>query len=280
MLLSLDDFNSSWKMQDGKLQNDLIKFVESKDPQVEHAHLERELMELKVTDKGAYDKIVGSMTNLGMTGIAALDKTVRTIGWYSVFQNSLQQGKTEAQAVKDARNATMRTQPTASAKDLPDMYKQGEIANWFLMFSNQLNQLWNLGTYQFPKNVMKDKKAAFGVASGLMVNAISMYIINNHKVPETDDEIMEMMTDTALATIPLFGSAVSGATKGYDTGNPLLASINKSTKKVLAAKDRGDNFEDMLPDLMRNLTPFHGIPMGPLRRIAEGEIFGKGSKDK
>jgi len=280
MMLSVDDFNSSWRMVDGKLQNDLVKFVESKDPQVEHAHLERELQELKTTDRNTYDKIVGTLTDNGMKGIAALDKAVRTMGWYSVYNNSLQQGKSEAQAIQDARGATMRTQPTASAKDLPEIYKSGEMANWFLMFSNQLNQLWNLGTYQFPRSIKNDPKAAIGVASGLMINAISMYIINNHKVPETEEEVKEMMMDTSLASIPLFGSAASGALKGYDTGNPLLTSINKSVKKVLSAKERGEPMEDVLPDLFRSLTPVHGIPVGPLKRIVEGELLGKGKRDR
>jgi len=280
MLISLDDFNSSWTMRDGKFQNDLIRFVESKDPQVEHAHLERELQELKATDRATYDKIVGKLTGKGMAGIAALDRVVRTIGWHSVYMNSLQAGKSESQAIKDARGATMRTQPTASAKDLPEIYKSGEMGNWFLMFSNQLNQLWNLSTYQLPRNIKNDRKAAFGVSAGLIINAVSMYIINNHKLPETDDEVVEMVTDSALASIPLFGSSIVGATKGYDVGNPLLSSVNKSTKKILSAKENGEDIEDMLPDLMRNLTPVHGIPMGPLRRIVDGEIFGKGKEAK
>ena len=52
-------------------------------------------------------------------------------------------------AVRLAQNATLRTQPAAAPKDLAQLYATNEFANWFTMFTNQLNQIYNIATYDF-----------------------------------------------------------------------------------------------------------------------------------
>ena len=280
LLTSLDDFNTSWALKDGKPYNKLIEFVEAKDPQIKHAHIERELAELKNTNRTAYEKVVGRIGENGMKPIIMMDKMVRTVGWYSVYLRSMEKGMGEQQAITEARNATLRTQPAASAKDLADIYKQGEGWNWMLMFSNQINQIYNLATYQLPKNVANvfrgDSKrenlgAATGVAMGLMANALVMHMLVHKDVPDTEEEIMQMLVEQSTGKTPIIGNVITSAMSGYDSANPVFGLLTDSVKSAQAALKSGDNkaYEKALKEILMNIGTGTGVPVNQFKRAGK-----------
>jgi len=289
MLTSIDDFNGSWEVRNGRPTNKLIDFVESKDPQVKHAHIERELGELKNTNKTQYEKIVGKIGNDGMKGIVALDKMVRTIGWYSVYLKGIESGKSEADAIKSARDATMRTQPAASAKDLPDLYKGDEFKNWFLMFSNQINQIYNIASYQLPRKVLDGNQGeALAIASGLIMNAMAIHVLTHKDIPDTDSEIKQMLLENTAGKAPMIGSTITSAMNGYDSENPVISLLSGSTQKAWKAFESGDDdaYKDALGTIVRNLGTASGVPVYGPKRILNAvnsgdpmELVG-GGKDK
>ena len=289
MLTSIDDFNGSWEVRNGRPTNKLIDFVESKDPQVKHAHIERELGELKNTNKTQYEKIVGKIGNDGMKGIVALDKMVRTIGWYSVYLKGIESGKSEADAIKSARDATMRTQPAASAKDLPDLYKGDEFKNWFLMFSNQINQIYNIASYQLPRKVLDGNQGeALAIASGLIMNAMAIHVLTHKDIPDTDSEIKQMLLENTAGKAPMIGSTITSAMNGYDSENPVISLLSGSTQKAWKAFESGDDdaYKDALGTIVRNIGTASGVPVYGPKRILNAvnsgdpmELVG-GGKDK
>ncbi len=287
MLLAIDDFNSGWGMKDGKISNKLIEFVESKDLSVKHAHIERELMELKSNDKGAYDKILSKITEPGMQGIIATDKMVRTIGWYSVYMKEMQSHGNEKQAIPKARDVTMRTQPAASAKDLPLLYKSGsEAQNILLMFSNQLNQIYNIATYDIPRKALDgDIGSAMAITAGLAANAYIMFVLANKREP-TLEELTELnptkpsvFGDQALNSFPVFGRMIVSGKSGYDAGDPISAGINRATSTLQSMyADEGKHsdldFDEQIYRMLKATVPFHGLPLTPAQRIYDTLMTG------
>ena len=285
MLTAIDDFNTSWEIRDGKPFNKLVEFVESKDPQVKHAHIERELAELKSTNRTKYEQIVGKIGDTGMKGIIALDKMVRTIGWYSTYMRGMETGKSEAEAIQMARNATNRTQPAASAKDLPDMYKKDEFANWFLMFSNQINQIYNIASYQLPRKFVDGNPGeALAITSGLVLNALAIHILTHKDLPDTDEEIKQMILENTAGKTPLYGSIITSGINGYDSENPVVSLLSGSAQDAWKAMESGDEeaYQKALKTIVVNAGTATGVPINGPRRILKAansgdpmELFGK-----
>ena len=263
LLVAFDDFNGSWRMEGGKPVNDLIRFVEGKDPQIKHAHIERELTALKDNNKAAYEKLVGKISEPGMKGIVSLDKMARTVGWYSTYLKSLESGKTEAQAIKDAGNATLRTQPAASAKDLPHLYR--EVSPWFTMFSNQINQIWNVMGYQLPKSVANQEfGSAIAMFGGLMANAVVFHTLQHGAPPQNDEEFKRMLIEQSAGKVPLVGSPLTASLSGYDAESPAVGIVTDVGKTLMS-----DDPEKTMKAISKAAATATGLPVTAGRRVSE-----------
>jgi len=152
----------------------------------------------------------------GMQGIYMIDTVARTIGWNAVYRKVLADGGSEAEAIRAAQNTTLRTQPTATAKDLPQLYVTNEFANWFTMFTNQLNQIYNIGTYDIPSYVINKQygKAALG-AIGMGVTALTIWAITNRDLPDEPEDVAEALTEQAINATPLIGKAIMVGRNGW-----------------------------------------------------------------
>ena len=144
-----------------------------------------------------------------MEGVYFFDLIARTIGWNAVYEKNIADGKSEEESVREARNATLRTQPAAAAKDLPQLYRSNEFLNFFTQFTNQLNQIFNIATYDIPSFLQNEKYAkAFLSAMGLGISALFIWMISNRKLPKTPGDLVEAVTDQAINSVPLFGKSI------------------------------------------------------------------------
>ena len=278
MAVALEDFNKAYRFENGKLVNDVYEFVAEKDPTLKHAHIERELADLKKMSAGKLTKVQTKLMEPGMKGIIYMDKATRAAGWYAVYLKEMNKHGNEELAVQKARDATKRTQPTAAAKDLPEMYKQGEVMNLFIMFSNQLNQIWNMATYDLPKKVQAgDIAGAAILGTGLAANALFMFSINNGRLPEDADDLGEM----AMAPVPVVGSIYQSAKFGRDVGDILSTSVKRGiqTGDDLFDDPSGEAFWKWL----QATGPISGMNFMQMERIRKtietgdpGEAIGKG----
>jgi hypothetical protein len=183
----------------------VMRFVNERDPQVKHRSIERELEELRRTNKGAYNRIVRKAGREGMVGIRLMDRVAVTIGWYSVYLKNLRKFG-EARAVELASEATLRTQPTARAKDLPQLYRSSEVLNIPLQFTRQLNQIYNMWTYDLPSDARNANfvRSVYTVG-GLMISALAIWAVVNHRLPESPKDVAEALRDQSLGMLPLVG---------------------------------------------------------------------------
>jgi len=128
----------------------MIRQVQDMSVQMSHraASVEREISEIMA--KGEVSKILGaerSMQKLreaAMMPIQKADQVTTTILWMAKYREQLQKTGNESQAAEAADKLIRTTQPQGGLNHLPQVHRAGGIARAYTMFTNQLNQNWNL----------------------------------------------------------------------------------------------------------------------------------------
>jgi hypothetical protein len=256
----------------------MIEKVRRLDPQVRHPALERTLEELKLRNRDLYEGILKKVGKIGLQGIYLMDTVARTIGWNAVYQKALAEHRSEAEAIRLAQNATLRSQPAAAPKDLPEMYVSNEALNWFLMFSNQLNQIYNIATHDIPGNWKNKQYQKAGLAiAGLTLAAAWMWMIKNRRLPEDEEDFAEMLTDPLIEMVPLAGRPTQQARRGFgDTGIGPLGEIGKIAASVDDIVTGKGDAKDWIR-IAESAGTLKGVPtVGPKRAIkaaVEGDLL-------
>jgi len=258
------------------------QFVVEKDPLMDSPVLEREFEELREKDA----KIKSALRTIGEWGLkplTAFDAVGRTIGWYGTYLHQydrlIREGKTneeaEAEAARVARHTTTRSQPGARAFELAEMYRTSVWVNVIQQFTQQLNRQWNMTVYDLPaawKNAQYQQAAA--IFAGLGINAILVWTIQNGRLPEDDEDLMEAFSDQFITQIPFIGLAWIAYEEGFGggAGVPAIegaAQLASNTVKVGRSLIRGDFDEKALSKAIEGLAPVIGMPWsGPKRIVA------------
>lgn len=203
-----------WEMQTNPVA--MIKEVRMKDPQIKHRSLERELEEMKISNRAAYDRIISKIGKTGMYGIYAIDRVAVTINWKAVYNRVLSEGMSEMSARRQAQNSVMRNQPAAHSKDIAGIYAKAEYLNWFLQFSNQLNKIYNIATYDIPMDIkQRNYLNALLSTAGLGITATAIWIMTEKRFPDEPEDFLKAGRDQAINAIPLVGRQLSAAQKGW-----------------------------------------------------------------
>ncbi len=245
--------------------NAVLDFVAKKDPIILESVISRELIEMKKTSPDKYNRYINKIGELGFKGIVEVDRFVRSTGWMAVYNKKIEDGFSEQAAIDAARNATLRTQPTARAADLPLMYTTDEFLNWSLMFSNQLNQMWNMQTYDIPRRLgnVSTFIPAIQQQTGLALSAMTMWQINNGRVlpDEKEDLLKEVFADQFFAQIPLIGGPILQGYKGYSFDQPIVSTFEDAGKIMFKLVDGQEvTSEEYFNAFLFGVAPFTGLP--------------------
>jgi hypothetical protein len=211
----------------------MINFMREKVPQLKDRTLNRFDEELRRQGGGAYTRLVKAVGKVGMAPLHWFDTAAVTIGSYSVYRSSLAQGLSEKESTNKARESTNNSQPSSRAKDLAAMARSDEFMNWVLMFTNQLNQLWNMMSADIPHHLRKHEfKKAMMKTTAVAINAIVIGMISRRR-PQVDEEGIsweELVKDVGLgvlSTVPAIGPMARTALElpwaGAGTIDPLPA---------------------------------------------------------
>lgn len=245
--------------------------VRDMDPQIKESFVERELQDLRnlakhASDKTTYEKlnkIIATVGDKGMIGIKFIDGVVRTIGWNAVYQKNKDLGLSDAEAARMAQNATLRTQPASSAKDVAQLYATNEMLNWFTMFTNQLNNIFNITSYdQFAYWNNKDYQKSAMTVLALSINAVFMWVLVNKRLPEDEDDFADAGIDMAINMLPLLNSGAMVGKRGWGAVTPPPIQAVTETGRLLSAKDKE---KQAIKALEANAVLF-GIPVVAIRR--------------
>lgn len=238
----------------------------SHNAQIGNAAIIREMEELKKTNRKAWKFIVGKVGTSGLRGIYEIDRIVRVIGENAVINNQLRNGSSLNEATKKARQTSLRTQPAAGAKDIAQLYANNETLNWFTMFTNQLNQIYNVATYDIPAAWHNKQFAEVGrsVVSLAMI-AGWIWTLQNKELPEEKEEILDALLEQSLASIPIAGSAALAGKRGWDAPSP--SPISTITRLVKAI-DSGDT-DKIASAVLEVASVSVGAPFIGTKRIVE-----------
>ncbi len=206
-----------------------VDLMHKMSPQMENRSIEREMEEFKRNNFDGYKKIVKAVGEEGFRGIFLMDHFVVGSGWHAVYNDSLALGFSEAEAAEMAEKAVFRTQPAAHAKDIAELYATSEFLNWFTQFSNQLNNIYNVVTYDIPMRARMGKKAdALRGFLGVILSQMLIYSISKGRLAKIGDA-KDFVTESTLNLIPLAGRMLNSQRKGFDTVSVPALSFIKTT---------------------------------------------------
>jgi len=249
----------------------MIREVNEKDPQMKHRSIERELEEFKQMNKPGYERMLKKIGKTGMVGIYAMDKVATTIGWYATYSKNLQMGKSETEAVRAAQKATLETQPAAHVKDVAELYATSEYVNIFTQFSNQLNQIYNISTYDIPKYFKEHKYyKALLATTGLATSALMIWTISHRRLPEKPEDLIDVGLEQTINMIPLVGRQFAAAKSGWmSTAPPIFKPVEIGILMSDATKKRKIN------TMIEGGAIAMGIPYTGPKRIIKAVTKGK-----
>lgn len=206
-----------------------MSMVSSLDPQVKHRTINREDAEMRSISKNPVMRARDKVANFGMAPVRFMDRVAVTIGWNAVYEKAKAMGASEQEAIWAAQNATLKTQPAGRAKDLAQIYRGPEAYNWFLMFTNQLNQNWNMMTYDMWHGEPGHRIAnALAVAVSLGISAAVISAVNNVGRDDEDKEYARDLLSSLMSSVPFLGSGIKSGMEGWLGGgvNPMPAAVD------------------------------------------------------
>jgi len=254
------------------------RLIDESDPQVKYRSFDRITEELKLQGRGAYDRFVQKVGKAGMSMIQFMDRQAILTGWKAVYNKAKADGLSHEDAVRKAKDVTLRTQPQASAKDLPQAYRTNEILNWFLMFSNQLNQIWNMITHDIPQDLKNRKWGhAMGTTSAVVISGLMIGMLSRRRVPDEPEELYEDVRDQLLSAIPVVGGNIKAGISGWwGTGVdpvPVASEIGALIRDIeQIAKDDADMELRTILRVIESAMVTGGLPTVQPRRTIKSII--------
>lgn len=223
-------------------REETVRFIDENDPQVKYRAMNLITEELKLQGRNEYEKFVQKVGKVGMWTIQLMDRQAVLIGWKAVYNKCIADGMSHKKSVRKAQDVTLRTQPQAAAKDLPQAFREKELMRWFFMFGNQLNQIFNMVTWDVPQ-AFKQKKwgRAIGIISSIAISSLVIGMLSRRRIPDEPEEFYEDILAGLLASVPILGSTMSSVFMGYSATGIQPVPISKEAAKII--KDIGKSFE-------------------------------------
>jgi len=264
-------------------------FVYSKSPQIKYRAglFERFMAEEKATER-APTVITGKMTRQKafMYMVTTMDKWTVIGVWKGTYDRVMTTGKTidgdrienknlERVAIAEADRVVRKTQPAATAKDLPGFHRGGTLAKLFTMFQNQTNKNLNYFDYDIKYKLQMGKitpgKAAYKVLFSYVLPAMMLGMVARGRFPKSKEELIKDMVKYPLAGAFLVGSTINYLMDGYDDFTIPVTTGPKTGYKSLQAMSQG-KWEKGLEYGAQSLATITGIPYNQLSRSWKGAM--------
>jgi hypothetical protein len=187
---------------------------------------DRFIEELKLLDRNAYERIMRTVGNAGFAVLKAADTVTNTIGWHAIYAKEMRRTGNDNLATRAAQDFILRKRPAARAKDLAAIYRSPSLG-WFLLFTNQQNQQWNILTYDIPHAIGQalhgDPRALISATldvSGLLIGALAMGLVVRKGAMSAQGGIQDL-ANVLFGNTPFIGNAIEAAIRGQPQQNAL-----------------------------------------------------------
>jgi hypothetical protein len=257
------------------LRNSLVDFVRERSELVRNRQISEELENLKRTNVGLYNNIIGKIGRWGMKGLEAMDTTTVCIGWKAVYDKTMREtGRDEVKAIAAADEATLRSQPSARVQDMAQIYRMGEVAKWFTMFTSELNAIWNRLTFDVPL-ALRRKEFLRAIADVTSIAMAGMVIALVSGALQGDDEekkrkrLLLGLAGEFIESWPIVGNDVFAilSNKQFQSGGVKLIPAVSMATQTFKAVTEGD-WDAVLKNALETTSLAVGLPyIGPRRAI-------------
>lgn len=259
-----------------------IQWAHEVAPKLKDRAIMRSMEEFRLENNPTLKKagrIRDKVAKVGMAHIRAMDTMAVTIGFKAVYDANVEK-LGEAGAVQEAYNVTMRTQPAADATEVASLYAEDSLWTFFLQFSNQLNQIFNMAGLDAASSVKNRLywKTFFNYAA-IAASALVMWSLATRSLPGGDDDLGEDITE-ALALqimnmIPIVGSQIAGGYQGFSGDVSVLTPATAAGEVAGIIRDilSGDNMSEVvtrykMEHILEALAILGGVPyIGPKRLV-------------
>lgn len=280
------------------------KLIKRLSPQIYARKMEREIAEI-----AAMRDVVGRLTGrwsarqIFMAFTTGMDRLVVYSLWRGKFDDYLNKNPnaSDGEAAREAERAIRKTQPFFSMKDLPELWRgtgeSREIKKIFTMFQNQLNQYWNYLSHDVYGAWRAGKLSTVGatrkVIEGFIIPALLIGLIARSRPAKNAKEYITDLALTGFGSIPLAGSIITSAMKGYtETSTITLEGLDRAQRAIYHLnKGEFDKLVMLMPETLGFLV---GLPVSQSKRtitalvnLAQGKsddwlelIWGQYTRDK
>ncbi len=263
------------------LRNTMVDFVRERSELVRNRQISEELENLKRVNVGLYNNIIGKIGKWGMKGLEAMDMTTVCIGWKAVYDKIMREsGRDEVKAIAAADEATLRSQPSARVQDMAQIYRMGEVAKWFTMFTSELNAIWNRLTFDVPL-ALRRKEFLRAVADVTSIAMAGMVIALVSGALAGDDEekkrkrLLLGLASEFIESWPIVGNDVFAilSNKQFQSGGVKLMPAFSMGVQTFKEITQGD-WDSALKNLIETTSLGVGLPLIGPRRAVKAVITG------
>ena len=237
--------------------------------------------------------LLRKLRDLPMELIRALDRATVTALWLGAYYKVKSSGqingreipvhKIEEEAIKYADRVIRRTQPMAGIENLADFYRGSELKKMFTIFSNQLNQNFNVAVERFEKFYgdlrkygITDRRTAqtlWNLSQLALIFLMSSYLISllsrKRQFWETPKGYIMDLISQVFGTIPL----VRWLTRSWGAITPFESLVSNLRNAIFSRKPM-----TRLKNALYSLSMLTGIPYVQLRRLIIAKPFGEREK--
>jgi len=214
------------------------KFVYDRSPQTKFRMGQFERFMAEQARVGTVEEVIKGPKGLhkvrkvALSPVVFMDKYTVLAVWKGAYDRVYMTSKTldgeripsadlERVAAMEADLAVRRTQPMATAKDLPGWHRSGTVASMFTMFQNQVNNNYNYFKHDIIGKVKSGQitpgTAAYRTLFTYILPAMVLTMIANGRVKMSKEEAMKALIAYPLAGTFVLGGMINNIMQGYGT---------------------------------------------------------------
>lgn len=231
-----------------------------------------------------------SVQRFAMTGLAMADAVTSTTTWWGAYQQALESGSPQAQAIAEADRSVRLALMTGAPKDQVAIQRRKDFGSRFVtMFMGDSTSVYGiLGDVQHKLGKGQDiPRQAARLVFSVMLPAILAEMLKG-RAPDDDDEKAWWAIKKGLMAFPSSIPVLRDVVQAIDTGrdasfSPVVQGLNKASKAVAAdwdliTGDEDQTVEDAFLKSVDAAAILFGLPTSQitssakyLNKVATGE---------
>lgn len=238
-------------LADPSYRKEATGFIYSKSSQMENRNASLELRSIREWNPDSqYSRMVKQLGDWGLAWIEHADRTVANAIWMATYESNVRNGMEEQEAVVNATQFILDTQPGGMNKDNSPLYNsRNEMVKWLLVFTNALNKQYNMFV-DLKDNMKKHefgRAAASAISLGLTIGLMTVVgggAFDDDDDDKNSDDFLQNFLAELVATVPLIGPGLQGLIQGYGYGTSDVYPVMELPERIGSALKALQSGED------------------------------------